>query len=202
MKICIYWVPGHEGIAGNEKAGQLAKEAASRHPEENKETPPIVDVAFKAIIREWRDTNRKRRREDCSQAKELMGAEMKRNIARDIIDMERDKARGVVGILCGHTPLNANLHTIGVSESDMCSLYEVTRDDTTHVLCECSRTMEIRNRCLGSEIVRKEELREIGVDRMAKFLEEVNPWKGLNISGQTSGSRSIKPSQLGARQLH
>ena len=114
---------------------------------------------------------------DCETAREMLGMELNTDRARGIIKLNRTDARNVVGVLCGHAPLNAHLFKIGKSDTEMCSLCEEAREDTMHVLCECPRSMIRRKRWLDEEVLSTREVKKLYVDKIAKFLGEVNPWK-------------------------
>ena len=50
-------------------------------------------------------------------------------------------------------------------------------ENTRHVLCQCPRSMIQTKRWLDEEIVSTREVKKLRVDKIAKFLGEVNPWK-------------------------
>jgi hypothetical protein len=135
--LCVWtliWVPGHEGIAGNETADQLAKIGAE-HPFIGPEPACGIStgVARKAI-RDWTITNHRKYWRSLTllrQAKGfIQGPFAKR--AKELLKLERNQLRWVVGLLTGHSPQWAPLQTGTKQQSHLRQVSERKRNGHTY----------------------------------------------------------------------
>ncbi|XP_018400744.1 PREDICTED: uncharacterized protein LOC108778984 [Cyphomyrmex costatus] len=115
-QVTLVWVPGHQGIPGNERADELAKLGTEKVPAER-----IVGVPFSAgtkTIKEWLErehSNSWKRTESCKRAKQLMKLP-KPARTRELLAMGKAKLRSGIGLLTGHLPLRAHLFNLGLAE--------------------------------------------------------------------------------------
>ena len=86
--------------------------------------------------------------EGCRQTKDAVPVATK-TLARNLIRLNRDKIRKVVGILTGHCPLNKHLFTIGVTDSPLCRRCMEAEETPQHVLMESKSVADQRS---GSSI--------------------------------------------------
>jgi hypothetical protein len=135
-RVELVWVPRHEGITVNEIADHLARTGSERPfigPE------PACGISMgvaKKAIRDWMTMSHKKYWESLTrlrQAKGLIwGPSAKR--AKELLKLNRNELRWVVGLFTGHCHLNRHLFKFGLSDSPSC---ERCQDETaTHVLCE------------------------------------------------------------------
>jgi hypothetical protein len=121
-RVQLVWVPGHEGIAGNETADEMAK-IGSEHPFIGPEPACGISTGVaKKTIRDWMTMNHKKYWESLTglrQAKGLIrGPSAKR--ARELLKLDRNQLRWVVGLLTGHCHLKGHLLKLGLSDSPTC----------------------------------------------------------------------------------
>jgi hypothetical protein len=115
-------VPGHEGVAGNETADQLAK-IGSEHSFIVPEPACGISMggAIKAI-RDWTTMSHEKHWKSLTglrQAKGLIrGPSAKR--ASELLKLDRNQLRWVVGLLTGHCHLKGHLFKLGLSDSPTC----------------------------------------------------------------------------------
>jgi hypothetical protein len=132
-------VPEHEGIAGNETADQLAK-TGSEYPFIGPEPACGISMGVtKKAIRDWATMNDNKYRESLTglkQAKGLIrGSSTKR--AKELLKLNRNQLKWVVGLLIGHCHLKGHLFKLGLSDGPTCERCQEKDEMAMHVLCEC-----------------------------------------------------------------
>ena len=130
-KVDFIWTPGHEGIEGNEKADEAAKEAATGTSSERKDLPafirrkplPISISATRSTLKinmknrwkgEWRKSPRFNRIHaiDYSLPSD--------SYIHIIEQLSRNQASLLTQLRTDHIPLNVNLHRIKRSDTPNC----------------------------------------------------------------------------------
>ena len=159
QQLNIVWIPGHQGVEGNERADKEAKTAA-QSPEVSQRTryPPqkscsAQDIKAKAKV-QWQKTW-----EAGATARHLRrilareGAEAGPKLYNEIPN--RESASTLVQLRTGHCRLNKYLYRMGKKDSAM---YECEQGEETveHYLLECPKYREQR----------RELRKEVGIEKM------------------------------------
>jgi hypothetical protein len=103
-------VPGHEGIVGNETAYQLGR-TGSEHPFKGPEPACGISVGVaKKAVSDWTSRNHKKYWESVTGL--IQGPSARRT--KDLLKLNRDQLRWVVGLLTGHCHLKGHLFKFGL----------------------------------------------------------------------------------------
>jgi len=142
----LIWVPGHCGIAGNEKLNTLAKQASTScfiGPEPSigisvfTIRSSISPWAFREQNRLWHESSGCRQAEYSLHRPDYSQARFAPNLARKDL-------RILVGLLTGHVDLNRHLCIMGIRQDAGCPLCQEEDDTTVHLIAQCSASMLLR----------------------------------------------------------
>jgi hypothetical protein len=68
---------------------------------------------------------------------------------KELLKLDRNQLRWVVGLLTGHCHLKGHLFKLGLSNCPTCERCQEEDETATHVLCECEALAHRRLRHLG-----------------------------------------------------
>jgi ribonuclease HI len=150
MIIEIIWVPGHEDVAGNEKADEAAKEAAKSEGNDpsipRSSHKPLKSARSVCIKREVTDDWNESWESQAPNrdAKQLRQITKKPNVLRgkklyNTIALSRHQTAQLARLRTGHCSLNQYLHRFGHAESPMCECGSGAIENVKHFLCHCPR---------------------------------------------------------------
>jgi hypothetical protein len=173
-------VPGHEGIVGNETADQLAR-TGSEHPFIGPEPACGISVGIpKKAVRDWTSRQHKEYWESLTglrQAKGLIQGPSARR-TKDLLRLNRDQLRWVVGLLTGHCHLKGHLFKLGLINDPICERYQEEVESATHILCDCEAVAQIRFRHAGQFFMEPSDYYDAPIDKVLHFIRGVGLIKG------------------------
>ena len=137
VEVEISWTPGHADIKGNEKADQMAKEAAQEAKEKTEsELPPattLCDVKIAARnsgCKKWQE-----RWDKAETGRDLFDFRPKVDFKLNHVFDSPSGERAVAQLRTGYARLNEYLHKINVVDSSECQCGEV--ESVSHYLLIC-----------------------------------------------------------------
>jgi hypothetical protein len=173
-------VPGHEGIAGNELADQLAR-LGSEHPFTGPEPACGTSIeAAKGAVSNWLNRKHIKHWESIiglRRAKELISGPSAKRI-RDLLRLNRDQLRWIMGLLTGHCHLKGHLFKMGLMNDPICERCLETDESATHVLCDCEALAYLRFRHLGQFLMEPSDFYDVPTGKVLHFIRSVGLTKG------------------------
>jgi hypothetical protein len=98
--------------------------------------------------------------------------------SQDLLKLNRDQLRWIVGLLTGHCHLNGHLYKLGLSD---CPTYErcLEEDESaTHVLCDCEAIAYLQFRRLGQFFMEPSDYYDTPISKALQFVRSVGLIKG------------------------
>ena len=120
-QLSLIWVPGHQGIEGNEIADELAKTGASSPYLGSEPHFGLSKCNIKEFLNKWvtiEKTNHFRSLPISSTARHFLRYDEKRT--KQFLSLSKSELRTITGLLTGHCRLNGHMAKMGLVSDPTC----------------------------------------------------------------------------------
>jgi hypothetical protein len=178
-RVQLIWVLGHGAIVGNETADQLSR-TGSEHPFIGPEPACGISVGVaKKAVGDWTSRKQKEYWESLTGLRQAKGLIQGPSASRtkDLLRLNRDQLRWVVGLLTGHFHLKGHPFKLGLINDPICERCQED-ESATHILCDCEAVAQIRFRHLGQFFMEPSDYYDAPIDKVLHFIRGVGLIKG------------------------
>ena len=145
-RLVLQWIPGHAGIPGNEKADRLAKHGSGLEQPQISTTYQTAKQIIKNNYKEeWMNSWAR------GTTGRVLYNHMSTTKTNDPIRLLNRKHQShIFQLRVQHTPLNNHLNRINPEYPPMCVLCDSPHETVDHILFECPKLEDLRQRLLPS----------------------------------------------------
>ena len=175
-QVNLYWVPGHCGIEGNEKADLLARQGSSTNFVGPEPFCGISPSALKAELGEWEKATIKANWDVISglrQSKRFIEPNREKSLV--LLRLNKKDLRTFTGLITGHCPSKYHLKKIGKLDDDKCRLCGIESETSEHLLCECRVLIQRRLRIFGKGHIEPTEIWRESPGEVINFIRSALP---------------------------
>jgi hypothetical protein len=106
----------------------------------------------------------------------LSGPSAKRT--KDLLKLNRDQLRWVVGLLTGHCHLKGHLFKMGLTDDSTFERCLEEDESATHILCDCEAIAYLRFRHLGQFFMEPSDYYDASINRVLHFIRStIDHWR-------------------------
>jgi hypothetical protein len=97
---------------------------------------------------------------------------------KELLKLNRNQLRWVVGLLTGHCHLNGHLFKLGLSNSPIYDRCQEENETATHILCECEALAYLRYRQLGQHLMEPSDYFDVPTYKILRYIQSAGLLKG------------------------
>ncbi|XP_063361824.1 uncharacterized protein LOC134650821 [Cydia amplana] len=180
--VTVAWVPGHQGVMGNEKADELARIGAETEYIGPEPALPMSADVTKGVIEKVKEMEAQREWEEetgCRQSKMMIkGLDHRRT--RYLLKLGKSSLRLLTGIITGHNTLNRHLKIMEISRDASCP--HCGKEETSlHLLAECTMYAAPRYNTFGRDTLKEHELKDVELKDVLLFCRKTRRFEENSV---------------------
>ncbi|CAG9819561.1 unnamed protein product [Phaedon cochleariae] len=142
------------GIAGNEKADELARRGSDNEPDPG-QTLGVPKRTARVSVKDWIQAKHKSYWENIPRNRHgkqyIKEPSHKRTV--DLLNLNRAQIKTVTGLMTGHAPVKEHLARMGLYNGDpSCRLCDKEPETVAHILCRCEALDRRRQKIFGQPV--------------------------------------------------
>jgi len=172
-KVTLVWVPGYQGISGNEEADKLARQTSAMLLLGPEPALGIPKCSVREAIKNWTETLHLRAWKDLPGARhgKLFIDRPCKKRADDLLKLGRHQIKMATAIYTGHAPVRGHLYTMGLFDGDpICRFCGMETETVQHIICCCEVMAHQRYYVFGRLTVEPKDISTASIRNLHLFI--------------------------------
>ncbi len=184
-RVELRWVPGHEGIPGNERADELARLGSSARPQGPEPYLPIAEQVLNKGIDTYLYNLHLRSYNNLSLSDKgrIPTSGFLLKYRYNYLNLSGKHFRWITWLLTGHSPLAYFQHKVKNFTSPDCEHCPGDEETSQHFLGECHAYMTLRLRIFGKLRITMEELSNLKLSSIIEYINASNRFNREDLFG-------------------